>query len=283
MTDRHSNKETSTGHGLSEGAYLDSHFETMKPEYEAMIRSVGLKSGWSVLDAGCGGGSFLPLLAELVGARGHICALDLAPENVARVDALVENSQFPCAVDTRVGNLTSLPYEDHRFDAVWCANITQYLTDDELRQVFAEFRRVVRPGGLVAVKEIDLTVNQFSPFDPTMTWRLYDAARHHVLPMQGGLRTLQLATWFKQNGLINVASNSFLSERRAPLRPVEHSFISTILQVHAQAAEGFDLPAQDRAAWRALANFDAPDHILKHPDFYFRESHMVVVGQVPDR
>ena len=150
-----------------------------------MIRSVGLKSGWSVLDAGCGGGSFLPLLAELVGARGHICALDLAPENIARVDALVENSQFPCAVDTRVGNLTSLPYEDNRFDAVWCANITQYLTDDELSQVFAEFRRVVRPGGLVAVKEVDLTVIQFSPFDPTMIWRLYDAARHHYSPDAG--------------------------------------------------------------------------------------------------
>jgi hypothetical protein len=35
-------------------------------------------------------------------------------------------------------------------------------------------------------------------------------------------------------------------------------------------------------AWRELANFDSPDHILKHPDFYFREGHIVVVGQVPD-
>jgi arsenite methyltransferase len=282
MTDHRTIKGTSTGHGLSEGSYLDSHFEAMKPEYEAMIRSVGLKSGWSVLDAGCGGGSFLPLLAELVGARGHICALDLAPENIERVDALVENSQFPCAVDTRVGNLTSLPYEDNRFDAVWCANITQYLTNDELSQMFAEFRRVVRPGGLVAVKEIDLTVNLFSPFDQTMIWRLYDAARHHIPPMQGGLRTFQLATWLKQDGLINVAFKSFLSERKAPLRPIERSFISTILQAHPQAAESVDLPAQDMVAWRELANFDSPDHILKHPDFYFREGHIVVVGQVPD-
>ncbi len=72
MTDRHSRKETSTGHGLSEGSYLDSHFETMRPEYEAMIRSVGLTSGWSVLDAGCGGGSFLPLLAAFGRRKGPI-------------------------------------------------------------------------------------------------------------------------------------------------------------------------------------------------------------------
>ena len=272
---------TSTGHGLSEGSYLDSHFETMKPEYEAMIRSVGLKSGWSVLDAGCGGGSFLPLLAELVGSNGHISAFDLAPENIERVEALVENKEFPCAMDTRVGNLTSLPYEDDRFDAVWCANITQYLTNDELSQMLAEFRRVVRPGGLVAVKEIDLTANLFSPFDQTMIWRLYDAARHHVPPMQGGLRTFQLPTWFKQAGLISVGFESFLSERKAPLRPIEREFISTILQVHPQAAASVDLPEQDMVAWRALADFDSPSHILKHPDFYFREGHIVVVGQAP--
>ena len=108
MTD-HDSTKTSTGHELSEGSYLDGHFEAMKPEYETMICSVGIKSGWRVLDAGCGSGSFLPLLAELVGSSGHISAYDLAPENVGMVDSLVENGQFPCSIETRVGNLTSLP------------------------------------------------------------------------------------------------------------------------------------------------------------------------------
>lgn len=281
MTDRDSTK-TSTGHELSEGSYLDSHFEAMKPEYEAMIRSVGIKSGWKVLDAGCGGGSFLPLLAELVGSTGHISAYDLAPENIERVDALVENRQFPCSIETRVGNLTSLPYEDNRFDVVWCANITQYLTDDELSKMLAEFRRVVRPGGFVAVKEYDLCFNLFTPFDPTMMWRFYDAVRHHIPPVQGGLRAFQLPTWLKQAGLVNVGFKSFLCERKAPLRPVEREFIGTILNVHAQAAESVDLPEQDMLAWRELGNFDLPDHILKHPDFYFREGSIVVVGQAPE-
>ena len=133
----------------------------------------------------------------------------------------------------------------------------------------------------MAVKEIDLTVTLFSPFDPTMIWRLYDAARHHILPMQGGLRTFQLPTWFKQAGLINVSFESFLSERKAPLRPIEREFISTILRAHPQAAASVDLPEQDLVAWRELADFDSPSHILEHPDFYFREGHIVVVGQAP--
>ena len=29
---------TSTGHELSESSWLDGHFETLKPEYEGMVR-----------------------------------------------------------------------------------------------------------------------------------------------------------------------------------------------------------------------------------------------------
>jgi predicted methyltransferase len=57
-----------TGQVGTEAGFLDAHFEACRPEYEAMLRSVGLQPGWTVLDAACGGGSYLPLLAETVGA-----------------------------------------------------------------------------------------------------------------------------------------------------------------------------------------------------------------------
>ena len=47
----------------------------------------------------------------------------------------------------------SFPFPDDQFDAVWCANVTHYLRDDDLRTAMAEFRRVVRPGGMVAIKD----------------------------------------------------------------------------------------------------------------------------------
>ena len=269
--------KTSTGHELSKSSYLDGHFESMKPEYEAMIRSVGIKSGWKALDAGCGGGSFLPFLAELVGSSGHISAYDMAPENIEVIDSWVVNKQFPCSVETRVGDVTSLPYEDNSFDVVWCANVTQYLMDDELSKMLAEFRRVVRPGGLVAVKELDVTTTLYYPFDPTMIWRRFDAIRHH---RPQNVRAIQLPTWFKQAGLINVGFKTFLSELHAPLGSIEREFIGMILKFFAQTAENVDLPEQDMKVWRELANFDSSGHILKHPDFYFREGHIVVIGQV---
>ena len=66
---------TSTGHAASEANWLDQHFAAAQPEYEATLRSVGIEKGWQVLDAGCGGGSFIPLMSELVGQDGYIDAL----------------------------------------------------------------------------------------------------------------------------------------------------------------------------------------------------------------
>jgi arsenite methyltransferase len=113
MTERLSSasvhKGTSTGSDLSESSYLDAHFEAMRPEYESMIRSVGIEPGWQVLDAGCGSGSFLPLLADLVGSSGHISALDLAPENIETVENLVNSGRVDCSVAVKVGGVTSLP------------------------------------------------------------------------------------------------------------------------------------------------------------------------------
>lgn len=81
------------------------------------------------------------------------------------------------------GSITALPYVSGTFDAVWCANVTEYLTDDELRQMLAEFRRVVRPGGMVAIKEWDNTRQLLLPGPPLLLMHLHEAllaGRRHV-------------------------------------------------------------------------------------------------------
>ncbi len=72
---------SSTGHTFAESDWLDVHFLAMQPDYEEMLRWVGLQPGWHVLDGASGSGSFLPLMTELVGPSGKVSAVDLAPEN----------------------------------------------------------------------------------------------------------------------------------------------------------------------------------------------------------
>jgi ubiquinone/menaquinone biosynthesis C-methylase UbiE len=138
---------SSQGHALAGVDWLDVHFEAERPEYEALLRSVGLRPGWHVLDAGSGAGGFLPLIAAEVGPTGRITALDLAPESVAAVARRIAGWALDCPVSTRVGSVLDLPLADGCLDAVWFANTSQYLSDHELRTALAEFKRVLRPGG----------------------------------------------------------------------------------------------------------------------------------------
>src|SRR3712207_7641782 len=75
-------------------------------------------------------------------------------------------SHCPAPVDVRIGSVLDLPFADTTFDCVWCANVAQYLTGAEFTRAMAEFRRVTKPGGLVAVKDSDGTLLQLLPLGP---------------------------------------------------------------------------------------------------------------------
>jgi SAM-dependent methyltransferase len=273
---------TSTGHHLASSDWLDVHFLAMQPEYEEMLRWVGLQPGWHVLDAACGNGSFLPLMTELVGPQGQVSALDLAPENIAAVEARARGSSWPAPVVTRVGDILALPYADQSFDAVWCANTSQYLTDDELRTMLAEFRRVVRPGGLVAIKEFDVTDQQIQPTTPTLFIHWHEAmcrsgdAYHCQL-----LCTINLAQWLRAAGLVDLRQKPTLMVRVQPLRAVERQLICDFMKFAYTQAQKADLPATELALFRQYADTEAPDHITNHPDFLYRAVQTVFVGRVP--
>jgi len=239
---------SSTGQLMTDAGWLDVHFEAGRPEYEAMLRSVGIQSGWQILDAGCGSGGFLPLLSELVGPSGRIAALDLAPDNIAIIERRVDGWDLPTPVEARVGSALALPYDDDAFDAVWCAATTQYLTDDELATMLAEFRRVVRPGGLVAIKEVDSAVISFTPAPPLIVAHLFEmmTASGNV-QFAGCLRGPSLASWLRSAGMTKVWQRTTLIERIAPLRAVERQFYGDGLSYFAPTALQGDVPAADRA------------------------------------
>ncbi|MBK8833972.1 MAG: methyltransferase domain-containing protein [Anaerolineae bacterium] len=79
-------KNNSVGLALADTEWQDNHYGAMQPEYEDMLRWVGIQPGWKVLDAACGAGGFLPLMAELVGPAGEVHAIDLDPQVVEVVN-----------------------------------------------------------------------------------------------------------------------------------------------------------------------------------------------------
>lgn len=272
----------STGQQMVAAEWLDLHFEASRRDYEIMLRSVGIQPGWSVLDAGVGSGSFLPLLDELVGPGGRIYGLDLASDNVAVVRRRLQSESYSCPIEVRQGSILSVPYDDNAFDAVWCANVLQYLSLAEIQQALGEFKRVLRPGGHVAIKEFDSTGLYFGPFDPILFWHLQEAIQGTPLQAgSGALFTVDLVHILSAAGLDHIQYKTFVTDRQHPLSDVESAFMKTVLRHFASLAEQAMISEAEKALWRdKIGDFNSEQHIFRRSDFYAREVHGVVVASV---
>ena len=272
---------TSTGHAMADASWLDAHFESARAEYEASLRDVGIQSGWAVLDAGCGNGGFVPLMCELVGATGEVTALDLAPENVAHVEHRVRDGQCTAPVRTTVGSLLSLPFVNATFDCVWSANVFQYFTEAQCAQAIEEFKRIVKPGGLVAIKDFDGTTMQCMPLDLGFYTRFMHAHMADSLK-KGQLGVgcgLSLPGRLRRAGLVDIRRRGWHAERWAPTSAATRSFVTATETYFATVAADLDLTAEDKQLWRDVAA--NPATLFDAPDFCLRESFVTAIGRVP--
>ncbi|MEV5979539.1 class I SAM-dependent methyltransferase [Streptomyces sp. NPDC052114] len=123
----------------------DTRFPDDGPAYQAAVAELGLREGARVLDAGCGTGRALPALREAVGASGVVLGVDLTP---AMLEAATRAGRDR---DGRLllSDVTRLPLRAESLDAVFGAGLISHLPApaENLR----ELRRVVRPGGLLAL------------------------------------------------------------------------------------------------------------------------------------
>jgi arsenite methyltransferase len=272
-----SKNSTSTGHEASDASWLDLHFESSRPEYEDALAHVGMQHGWDVLDAGCGGGSFLPLICKLTGSNGSVAALDLAPENIQRAESLIKDVPDRPKVRTRVGSILSLPFNHASFDCVWSANVMQYLTPAEFQQATDEVKRVLKPGGIFAVKDFDSTLLQILPMDRGVFTR-FMTARLQTFRAKGVLGTdcgSSLPGLLRDAGMEIVWRKGWLVERWAPIGEHTRNYVRDLISYFTTAAPDYDLPESDRHYWKELAA--NPKSLLDQPDFCYREFFVLTV------
>lgn len=111
-----------------------------------ILKEVGIKPGFYVLDYGCGPGSYIIPLAELVGESGKIYALDIHPLAIQKVKDIASKKQLT-NVETILSDCqTGLP--DNALDAVLLYDAFHHLSAPEA--VLKELNRVLKPGGILS-------------------------------------------------------------------------------------------------------------------------------------
>ncbi len=168
----------------TKAAVVEEMFDRIAPRYERMnhlltlgmdnrwrrtaLDMAGVESGQSVLDLACGTGDF----ARLAAGRG---AETVGADFSARMLAVARRHDGSAYVR---GDALTLPFAAGRFDAIVSGFAVRNFT--KLETVFEECARVLKPGGRLAILEIDAPRSRILRAGHSVYFG-------HLMPVMGGL------------------------------------------------------------------------------------------------
>ncbi len=133
---------------------------------KAVLAVLGIQPGQTVLDAGCGGGYMSKEFSRLVGSGGRVYALDSDDAGIAALKAESAGTNITALVGDITVN-TGLP--SSTFDLIYLSNVVHGFNPGQIPGFREEVRRLLAPGGKLAVLEM---VKRATPFGPPMERRL---------------------------------------------------------------------------------------------------------------
>lgn len=169
-----------------------------------------LKRGFSVLDCGCGVGSITLDIAELV-TPSNVIGVDMDEGQLEIARASAKERGLP-NVTFEQGNVYELRFDPGIFDAVLAHTLLYHLSDP--LRALKELRRVLKPGGIVAISDDDMNTITFSPDHP-IPQKLVDIMKRVIL-FNGGspfysrnLRSLLLQAGFVRTEGFAIAAEHY--------------------------------------------------------------------------
>ena len=124
-----------------------------------ILKEVGIKAGFHVLDYGCGPGSYILPLAKLVGKSGKIYALDVHPLAIRAVQGIASRKRLKNVQTILSNRKTGLP--PNSVDLVLLYDILHDL--DDASGVLAELHRILKPKGILSLSDHHLKQDEIIP------------------------------------------------------------------------------------------------------------------------
>jgi SAM-dependent methyltransferase len=183
-----------------QGAVLRSH-RSRTARNSAGYLLERLRPGLDLLDVGCGPGTITADLAEIV-APGRVVAID-ASADVLTGARRVADERGVDNLELVVGDVNALEFADDTFDVVHAHQVLQHVGDPV--GALRELRRVCKPYGVVAARDVDYAAMTWYPEVPVLDeWlALYRrTARRNGGEPDAGRRLL---SWARRAGFDEIA------------------------------------------------------------------------------
>ena len=139
-----------TSHGERER--LLKQCEIFRPQARWLLGKVGIQPGWRAVDVGCGPLGIVDLLAERVGPAGNVVGFERDPRMLEWLRASLTERNLT-NVEPIQGDASAIDLSAGSFDFVHERFVLLNVLNPE--RVLAEMTALVRPGGFVAVQEVD--------------------------------------------------------------------------------------------------------------------------------
>jgi SAM-dependent methyltransferase len=245
------------------------------PELRSVLAGLGLEDDARVLDVGCGVGTAVRLLADLLAKNAQIVGLDLSLPHLdaARTIRDVELVQADAA---------PLCFRNGSFDLIWSCNTVNHLADPV--RGLAAMRAALRPAGQVALAQSGFLPEMYFAWDAPLDEAVRTACHQYYRERYkltsadtAGIRGL--VGLMKRAGLAVKQVRTVNIERVQPLSPADRAYFEETIFA---GSWGERLrPYLTAAQWRDLERNTRPDsdaYCLNRDDFHHIQTLTVVVG-----
>lgn len=142
------------------------------------VREASLKEGEVALDLCTGTGDIAIYLAQEVGPRGKVVAVDLSREMLDMARKKADKMKLGRTIDFQLGDATDLDLPNDSFHAVTISFGVRNV--DNIERAFTEIHRVLKPDGRVVCLE-------FSHAESSIIGGLYRLYAFRIIPLVGGI------------------------------------------------------------------------------------------------
>ena len=257
-----------------------------EPAVSSAISLLPLVPGSRGLDVACGNGDHSLWLARAAKPDGCVFGIDICKEGLVRAIESAKSAGLKGELAFLQGDVCSIPFPDHIFDWVWCADClwpgprSQGFLGMNPLPALEELVRVTRPGGTVAL--LFWSSQKLLPGHPLLEARL-NATLVACYPFQEGwdprAHILSAPLWMNEAGLMDIRGRTFVADIQGPLSNQAQDDLQLCFQMlWGRAAE--ELPEKERENFRVLCSNCSADFIAANQYYYGFITYTIFTGRV---